>query len=90
VPVNLVKDVTSGAMRARVRSPAALPGQCASASTSSGTGGGWSTGTHGLGKPEPLKHLGGGVWSRRLSQEHRFAYRVAADRIDFLQARYHY
>lgn len=44
----------------------------------------------GLGKPEPLKHLGGGVWSRRLTQEHRVVYRVADDRIDFLQARYHY
>lgn len=44
----------------------------------------------GVGKPEPLKHLGGGVWSRRLTQEHRLVYRVADDRIDFLQARYHY
>lgn len=43
----------------------------------------------GAGKPEPLKHLGG-VWSRRLTQEHRLVYRVADDRIDFLQARYHY
>lgn len=43
----------------------------------------------GIGKPEPLKHLGG-VWSRRLTQEHRVVYRVADDRIDFLQARYHY
>jgi toxin YoeB len=25
----------------------------------------------GLGKPEPLKYLGTGVWSRRLTQEHR-------------------
>jgi toxin YoeB len=44
----------------------------------------------GIGKPEPLKYLGPGCWSRRLTQEHRFVYRVAADRIDFLQARYHY
>lgn len=43
----------------------------------------------GIGKPEPLKHLGG-VWSRRLTQEHRLVYRVADDRVDFLQARYHY
>jgi toxin YoeB len=44
----------------------------------------------GIGKPEPLKHLGSGVWSRRLTQEHRVVYLVRADRIDFLQARYHY
>lgn len=44
----------------------------------------------GLGKPEPLKYLGPGVWSRRLTQEHRFVYRVTESRIDFLQARYHY
>ena len=44
----------------------------------------------GLGKPEPLEYLGAGVWSRRLTQEHRLAYLVSADRVDFLQARYHY
>ena len=44
----------------------------------------------GLGKPEPLKYLAPGVWSRRLTQEHRIVYQVTRDRIDFLQARYHY
>jgi toxin YoeB len=44
----------------------------------------------GLGKPEPLKHLAPGAWSRRLTQEHRVVYMVSAGRIDFLQARYHY
>ncbi|MFN2240479.1 MAG: Txe/YoeB family addiction module toxin [Thermoanaerobaculia bacterium] len=44
----------------------------------------------GIGKPEPLKHLAAGVWSRRLTQEHRIVYLVSSDRIDFLQARYHY
>jgi toxin YoeB len=44
----------------------------------------------GLAKPEPLKHLGSNVWSRRITQEHRLVYLVGADRIDFLQARYHY
>jgi toxin YoeB len=44
----------------------------------------------GLGKPEPLKHLAPGAWSRRLTQEHRIVYLVSHDRIDFLQARYHY
>jgi toxin YoeB len=44
----------------------------------------------GVGKPEPLKHLGSGVWSRRLTQEHRVVYVVTDDRVDFLQCRYHY
>ena len=45
---------------------------------------------HGIGKPEPLKHEMAGVWSRRLTQEHRLVYLVRETRIDFLQARYHY
>jgi len=44
----------------------------------------------GIGKPEPLKYLASGVWSRRLTQEHRIVYLVRDDRVDFLQARYHY
>ena len=44
----------------------------------------------GIGKPEPLKYLAPGVWSRRLTDEHRIVYLVREDRIDFLQARYHY
>ncbi len=44
----------------------------------------------GIGKPEPLKYLVPGTWSRRLSQEHRIVYLVTDDRVDFLQARYHY
>ena len=44
----------------------------------------------GIGKPEPLKYLAAGTWSRRLTQEHRIVYLVADRRIDFLQARYHY
>ncbi len=44
----------------------------------------------GIGKPEPLKYLAPGVWSRRLTQEHRVIYLVMDDRIDFLQSRYHY
>lgn len=44
----------------------------------------------GIGKPEPLKYLAAGAWSRRLTQEHRVVYVVSDDRIDFLQCRYHY
>ncbi len=44
----------------------------------------------GIGKPEPLKYVLAGCWSRRITQEHRLVYRVTERRIDFLQARYHY
>ena len=44
----------------------------------------------GIGKPEPLKFLGSGVWSRRITQEHRLVYVVGQNRIDFVQGRYHY
>ena len=44
----------------------------------------------GIGKPEPLKYLPGGTWSRRLTEEHRIVYFVSDGRVDFLQARYHY
>lgn len=44
----------------------------------------------GVGKPEPLKYILAGAWSRRLTQEHRIVYLVSEKRIDFLQARYHY
>jgi toxin YoeB len=38
----------------------------------------------GIGKPEPLKYLTPGAWSRRLTQEHLIVYLVRDDRIDFL------
>ena len=44
----------------------------------------------GIGKPEPLKYLPSGTWSRRLTEEHRIVYLVGDGPIDFLQARYHY
>ena len=45
---------------------------------------------HGEGKPEPLRHLGPDIWSRRITQEDRLVYRILSDGIDVLQARYHY
>ena len=45
---------------------------------------------NGIGKPEQLKYLPGRPWSRRITQEHRLVYLVTGNRIDFLQARYHY
>ena len=44
----------------------------------------------GIGKPEPLRHGFAGCWSRRITEEHRLVYRVFADRVEFVQARYHY
>ena len=44
----------------------------------------------GIGKPEALKFALSGCWSRRVTQEHRLVSRVSENRIDFLQARYHY
>ncbi|MCW5981245.1 MAG: Txe/YoeB family addiction module toxin [Bryobacteraceae bacterium] len=44
----------------------------------------------GVGKPEPLRYILEGCWSRRITQEHRLVYRATGERIDFLQARYHY
>jgi toxin YoeB len=44
----------------------------------------------GIGKPEPLRHIASGAWSRRRTSEHRVVYLVQGERVDFLQARYHY
>jgi toxin YoeB len=44
----------------------------------------------GIGKPEPLRFELSGCWSRRITKEHRIVYRVFADRVEFVQARYHY
>lgn len=44
----------------------------------------------GIGKPEPLRYLAPNTWSRRITQEHRLVHLVRDDRVDFLQARYHY
>lgn len=44
----------------------------------------------GIGKPEHLRHIGGNVWSRRITEADRLVYEVFDDRIEFLQGRYHY
>jgi toxin YoeB len=44
----------------------------------------------GIGKPEPLKLVLAGAWSRRITGEHRLVYLVRKNRVDFLQSRYHY
>lgn len=44
----------------------------------------------GMGKPEPLKHFGPDIWSRRITREDRLVYRVTERGVDILQARRHY
>lgn len=44
----------------------------------------------GIGKPEPLKYGIAGAWSRRITDEHRFVYRIHHDDLMLLQLRYHY
>jgi toxin YoeB len=44
----------------------------------------------GIGKPEPLKHKYKGYWSRRITDEHRFIYKVKEDEIWIAKCRFHY
>jgi toxin YoeB len=44
----------------------------------------------GIGKPEQLRNVLSGTWSRRVSEEHRLVYLVEDDEIAILKARYHY
>ncbi len=44
----------------------------------------------GVGKPEPLKHILAGYWSRRINEEHRIAYKVTDDALLIAQLRYHH
>ena len=44
----------------------------------------------GIGKPEPLRHVLKGYWSRRIDAEHRFVYKVEGVQLFIVQLRYHY
>lgn len=44
----------------------------------------------GIGKPEPLKYQLQGYYSRRITDEHRFVYRVDGDSLKIISVRYHY
>jgi toxin YoeB len=44
----------------------------------------------GIGKPEPLRHLLKGYWSRRINEEHRMVYRVKEGMLMLAQLRHHY
>jgi toxin YoeB len=44
----------------------------------------------GIGKPEPLRHVLTGAWSRRIDDSNRLVYYVTDDHIVILQTREHY
>lgn len=44
----------------------------------------------GTGKPEPLKHQFKGLWSRRITQEHRIVYEVSQNEIFIVSCEGHY
>ena len=44
----------------------------------------------GIGKPEPLRHLLKGYWSRRINSEHRMVYRIEGHILQIAQLRFHY
>ena len=46
--------------------------------------------TVGIGKPEPLRHMFAGAWSRRITDEHRLVYLVDGEDLVILQARFRY
>lgn len=44
----------------------------------------------GIGKPEPLKHELKGLWSRRITDEHRLVYEVKDKEIIVHSCKFHY
>ena len=44
----------------------------------------------GIGKPEPLRHILAGCWTRRIDEEHRLVYLVDGEDLVILQARFRY
>jgi toxin YoeB len=48
------------------------------------------TPSSGTGKPERLKHLGGEVWSRRITEKDRLVYDIQSDVVTIIACRFHY
>jgi len=46
--------------------------------------------SHGIGKPEPLKHDLSGYWSRRIDDEHRLVYKIVDRNIYIASCKDHY
>jgi len=44
----------------------------------------------GIGKPEPLKHELTGYWSRRITNEHRFVYKIEEESLIVASLKGHY
>ena len=44
----------------------------------------------GIGKPEPLRHDLKGLWSRRITDEHRPVYKINDEEITIYSCRFHY
>lgn len=44
----------------------------------------------GDGKPEPLKHVKSGCWSRRINQKDRLVYKASDDEIVIISCKGHY
>lgn len=44
----------------------------------------------GIGKPEPLRHKFKGLWSRRITREHRLIYKITDEEIVIVSCRFHY
>jgi toxin YoeB len=44
----------------------------------------------GLGKPEALKYELSGLWSRRITDEHRLVYIIAPEEVVIVSCRFHY
>jgi toxin YoeB len=44
----------------------------------------------GTGKPERLKHVGGEIWSRRITEKDRLVYDIEHDVITIVACRFHY
>ena len=44
----------------------------------------------GIGKPERLKHQFQGLWSRRITDEHRLIYEIVDNAVHVIACRFHY
>ena len=44
----------------------------------------------GIGKPEPLKNNLSGYWSRRITDEHRFVYKIEKEHLIIISCKFHY
>lgn len=47
-------------------------------------------GHRGIVKPEPLRYMNGGWWSRRIDEKNRLIYRIKEQAIEIIQCKGHY